>query len=636
MFKQIPSYFFLDIIFATFIFLPVLIFKHRTIDIVYLSLFMLIFDFVMVFNAHYYVLFSDVFSLSYLSLVGEGMNLFTMDYLKWGFIAFGIIAFIFFLTTLILFRIFYKIPYVSKKYIGRAALVMACSLVVSSGSYFLSSHLVTNYEVNVKKNQGAGLISLARGNNFRLYGPLTYYTKEVLVPSYLDDDVLKPYFSIKRNTYNEFTGLLEGYNVIEIMIETGAREMLNEYLTPNLYRLTSEGIHFINNYSKNKTNISEIIGIMGSYSTEGLNFSKKNYAFPFAIPNMLPENYTSFFAHNVPESKDIYQRQDFMNNFGFDKTYFNEELTPEQTWDWDDYVLDTDTIMGLIGGNGVLENIQSPFYGFWTTLSMHGSYGSSWNYFSTGTSGKLVDEGYFQRLEVAKRANKWKNPLEGDENGNDKCIDNYMMAVMCFDDSLGMLLDYLEEKGMLSNTLLVLYGDHEIYYNGASGDDKLNFLLSGRDSFDYYDIYGTELVFYNPVLNEKFNEVYPEWKDGVTTFTSPLVIVPSILDLLGINYNANFYIGNSVFSPQFKSEIPLFYSYELSRCFNDKFMSRDLNNITMYYNEEDANDELLKMRILSSIREFALKQISLDSIYSKNPFYDEDKSMKEIFEEWSY
>jgi len=635
MFKQIPTYFFLDIIFATFIFLPVLIFKHRTVDIVYLSLFMVAFDFVMVFNAHYYILFSDVFSLSYLTLIGEGMHLFTTDYLKWGLIIFGIIAFIFFLTTLILFRIFYKISYVSKKYIVRAALVMACSLIVSSGSFFLSSHLVTNYEVKVKKNQGAGLISLARGNNFRLYGPLTYYTKEVLAPSYLDNDVLKPYFSIKRDTHNEFTGLLEGYNVIEIMIETGANEMLNEYLTPNLYRLTTEGIHFINNYSKNKTNISEIIGIMGSYTTKGLNFSRTNYAFPFTIPNMLPENYTSFYAHNVAENKDIYRRQKFMTTYGFDNTYFNEDLTPGNTWNWDNYILDTDTMKGLIG-NGVLENIQSPFYGFWTTLSMHGSYGTSSNGFSNGTSRKLVTAGYKTRLEKVKAEKKWINPLEGDENGNDKCIDNYMMAAMCFDDSLGMLLDYLEAKGMLSNTLLVLYGDHEIYYNGASGDDELNFLLSGRDSFDYYDIYGTELVFYNPVLNAKFNEVYPEWKDGVTTFTSPLIIVPSILDLLGINYNANFYIGNSVFSPQFKSEIPLFYSYELSKCFNDTFMSRDLNNIAMFYNEEDANDELLKIRILTAIREFALKQISLDSVYSKNPFYDEDKSMKEIFAEWSY
>ena len=56
------------------------------------------------------------------------------------------------------------------------------------------------------------------------------------------------------------------------MIETGVDLNINEELTPNLYKLKTEGIDFINNHSKNKTNISEIIGIVGSVAKAG----KKN------------------------------------------------------------------------------------------------------------------------------------------------------------------------------------------------------------------------------------------------------------------------------------------------------------------------------------------------------------------------
>ena len=56
------------------------------------------------------------------------------------------------------------------------------------------------------------------------------------------------------------------YNVITIMVETGCSFLINEELTPNIYNLSTDSFNFINSISKNKTNVSEFIGITGLFA----------------------------------------------------------------------------------------------------------------------------------------------------------------------------------------------------------------------------------------------------------------------------------------------------------------------------------------------------------------------------------
>lgn len=87
------------------------------------------------------------------------------------------------------------------------------------------------------------------------------------------------------------------------MVESFEKFAVNEYLTPNLYRLVEEGLFFPNNYSENRTNYSESIGIIGHYPSLG--FSPDNYIYDFSetsLPKILGDNYsyrTSYFHDNV-------------------------------------------------------------------------------------------------------------------------------------------------------------------------------------------------------------------------------------------------------------------------------------------------------------------------------------------------
>lgn len=628
MFDKIPEYFFCDILLIFILFTPVFLISNKIVNIVYLSIIFLALDFINVFNAHYYVLFADVFSLSYLKYFGEGAKIFTVAYLKPGLIALGVIIFIAFLASLIIELIFFKTEKEvnKKKKFLKKGIVFLCSNIVFTGTFFLSNHLSTDYEVNVNHNYSAGMVSLARSTNFSKFGPLTYYMKEILPEAVSSSNTMKPYFSTKVETENRFTGLLQGYNVIEIMIETGAYPMVNEYLTPNLYKMKHEGLYFDSNYCKNKTNVSEIIGILGSYSTKGFNFKRTDYAFPFSLPNMLGEEYTSFFAHNVPTSRDIYQRHTFMKNFGFDNSYFFEDLMPkdEEEWNWDNYTLDTATMGTYEKGDGLvgkIMNLKTPFYGFFTSLSMHGSYGNTY------TALRLNEAGYRKRLDDAISDGLWKNPLDGGvAKPNDiNSLEQWMMGCMCFDDALGQLIDALNQMGpeVLNRTIFVLYGDHDIYYSAPSSNVPYSQLIfNTKDRLDYKN-YRTEMIFYNPTLTSAYKEVYGD-EDGEAVFeefTSPSIIVPTLLDLLGIDYNANFYLSDSIFAPQFETNVKYFYSYELGTLFNTSFLSTDLTTVKEYY--KDLNG-IEKYKIEMAIDKFLTKQVFLNSIYLENTFAHEN------------
>ena len=104
---------------------------------------------------------------------------------------------------------------------------------------------------------------------------------------------------------NNYSGLLNGMNVIIIMIESGQEMSVNKYLTPTLYKLEQESLYFSQNYSVNKTNVSEQIGIGGNSPTTNVAYNRFTYILPFTIPNLFKGQYVSSFFHdNNPEFYD--------------------------------------------------------------------------------------------------------------------------------------------------------------------------------------------------------------------------------------------------------------------------------------------------------------------------------------------
>ena len=429
-------------------------------------------------------------------------------------------------------------------------------------------------------------------------------TSSIFDDTHMDEQTkdIRKFLANPIDSINDFTGLLNGYNVVTIMIETGTSCMVNETLTPNLYSMISNGINCENNYFKNKTNVSEYIGIVGNYPTSGLGNKKLELVLPFSLPNML-EEYNTMYFHDVGSTRDIYSRKKLMPVLGFDKSYFHEDLLPDvEEWHWGgNYPLDSITMDSVL--SYMLQDTTQPFYAFYTSLSMHGPYVNP-------TNKKLLKSMYYEKLSEAANNNKWENPLK--DTVNEGCIENYMLACMDFDVALGKMINAFKEKNIYENTLFVLYGDHDLYYAGAD-KQQLSFSLKETTDINNYKLYDTVLLFSNPKLNLTYKEKKKE--DSFNKFSTPHLVVPTILDLLGIKYNANIYMMDSIFSNNY-SDNEIFYSYELKCYMNEEYLSINGNDIENNNKGELSEEEMF----LYKIRQYMEKQSYIDMIYKSNTF----------------
>ena len=415
---------------------------------------------------------------------------------------------------------------------------------------------------------------------------------------------------------DDYYGLLDGYNVIEIMIESGSEYLLNEELTPNLWNLQKEGIYFTNNYSKNKTNVSEFIGINGS-TLQNIQYYEGEL--PYSIPQLIKEKgYTSSYFHN--NYGEFYNRNKEMQTLGFDNIYFSLDINEERQWhnNYDgNYPLDSETIDDIM--DRIAPANSTPYYSYWTTLSMHGPY--------TGTDNwnKFIELGYVDKLHQAAGNGLWENPCLDDPIEVQAQIEMVMCETMDFDFALGKLIRHLKDTNQYDHTLLVLYGDHETYYSVGIDRPLKEYVYNCEDE-KYPKQFETMLFISNPTLTKKYKEHnsisimdYAYYND----FTSPYIIVPTIFELLGIKYNPDYYTGVSIF----QTETPLdniFYSNELGSLFTDKIYTIDVSGEYLYQ-EEDLPNSYLEL-FQTKITKLLEKINSIDKMYMNGEYKKEEEA----------
>ena len=198
--------------------------------------------------------------------------------------------------------------------------------------------------------------------------------------------------------------------------------------------------------------------------------------------------------------------------------------------------------------------------------------------------------GYYDKIAEAEAAGLWKNVCSDDSEEAIKQIECYQCEVMNLDYAIQLLIERLEETNQLDNTLIILYGDHEIYYKTRL-DKPLAYYMYDVDDEAYPFLYQTTLIMYNKKLSKhmrKVNGLDDDQKIEFTDFTSPYVIVPTTLELLGVKYNQRYYIGTSIF--QIKTSLDnIFYSNEYSTYFSNKIYSSDGERFE--YLADDASEE---------------------------------------------
>lgn len=565
-FSIFPQSFFLDFLFALGVGSIAFLFRSNKASIIYISV---VLSFVMTLflvNATMYSVYFDLFTLQQLSLLTEATNVFQFEFISIPSILIAVvIIFIYLLVLHFLWKKMYRyyeyIPFYYKK----------TAIILSIIALFITSFFISGIKTFDRYNRTINITTFKRAS-LEQYGMLGYYLKEAKVmvfgaklPNHsgIGGDLIP----VEESIPTDFHGLLENANIITIMVESLQSFAVNEYLTPNLYKMMNEGLYFGNNYSENKTNVSEMIGMTGNYPTVQLLPQQFTYDFSHSLPSILSNLYgyrTAYYHDNIGS---FYSRERLMKSVGFEKEYYHFDLFPGvPRWTWDgDYTLDSVTV------EKVLENMNfknGQFYYYWSTLSMHGPY----NY---GPINKqlFTDLGYFAAIDQASEVGLWVNPLAGGALADRMRIRHYQAAVMDFDVALGRLLEELEKSNVLDNTILVLFGDHNVYYH------DLHLRLNNADGTQFYrtEMYEAFMAFYNPTLVSVYKEMYGT--NVIEKFSSPYNIVPTLFDLLGMTYNQKMMLGESIFSDH--NEV--FYSNKLTGFFDNYLYSNDGYEVH-YYN----------------------------------------------------
>ena len=248
------------------------------------------------------------------------------------------------------------------------------------------------------------------------------------------------------------------------------------------------------------------------------------------------------------------------------------------------------------------------FYSYITTLSTHGPYNEN-----KKNIRKLKEKGYFKKIDDAIENGLWTNPLGG--TSIESSFRYYKAMAMDLDASIGMLIERLENKGLMDDTIIVLYGDHNAYY------DDISYRIYDSVGGEYYKpyIFKTPLIISNKELTDTYkekNNIKEEDSAHIEKFVSTYNIVPTLLDLLGYEYNSNFYLGTSVFNEEKYDETNIFFSLQ-GGIFNDKIYT--INGYDLVYTElKDYQKELETARGAS---ELILKKIKyIEYIYNYNMF----------------
>ena len=117
--------------------------------------------------------------------------------------------------------------------------------------------------------------------------------------------------------------------------------------------------------------------------------------------------------------------------------------------------------------------------------------------------------------------------------------DNYVLnTIHNFDHAFGKFWNYFQNSTFFDNTIVVFTSDHA-HYPDRDYRKTVNNMLGGTDNYQPYFVDRIPLVIYDPFRN------LPSYFDA--KFASSIDFAPSMAHWLGIENQANSFIGNSIF-----------------------------------------------------------------------------------------
>lgn len=554
--------------------------------------------------------FGYIFTFDMVKLIPGAIESMDLSFLSIKLIIFAILGIGVIISAPLLIDKFLKSKKVELKKMSKSIFCLLFFLItatVGAGCYSAQSALLKTSSANKEISDDKYLYQNQQiyDQAYLKFGSCGFYLKNLMntlfpnigISKAEQEEALNKYLS--SVTAGDKSASLAGTNLIVIMLESFEWFAIDPYNTPNLYALktgiSSENVNvratsFTNYVSNNKTNISENLCMLGYMPSDNIFTVKSSdvYATQYSIPNILKrDGYTTSFFHNW--NIDFYNRNTTNKNIGFDNIYSLADFSSEsKSTKFNYYNLESDFIEQFMDK---LAPQDTNFMSFYTTVATHGTY-----------------EVYNPQFE--KYYEKYDNNLENMKNWfsiegyhyptserMQAILKQYKSACMDTDEMIGKLFAHLRQTGLINNTTVVIYADHNAYYHELTNEIKSTNINNYSDT----NSYAVPMMIYSSKLTPAI----------VDDFCSPYDLYPTICSLMGLKFNTINAIGNDILSSYISDTV---YMSHLTGFYSSKCYSKNMLNITKYSSSTDEDVEEFKENVCKALE----KQRILNIVYHSN------------------
>ena len=359
----------------------------------------------------------------------------------------------------------------------------------------------------------------------------------------------------KEQKTNKYTDLFKGKNVIVIHGESLQNYTMNvafnnRELTPNLNKLAKEGIYFSNFYAQESVGNSSdseftlLTSLMPSSSgTVFMNYFDRDYV---TLPKLLKEQgYYTFSMHG--NSGSSWNRNVVHPRLGYQDFYYYTK----------DYDIDEEIGLGLSDKSFFRQSVdiinsfddsKKPFYGTLIMLTNHTPFN---------------DIGEYSDYSVDILLDDSDNNSESDNENSDESTEvikylsgtklgNYFKSVHYADEAIGELISNLDEKGLLDNTVIVIYGDHDAklkeseYKRFYENENIDKVLIDPSQKLTEVNDYTYEINRKVPLIIWSKDIINTDYSQKVDKVMGMIDVMPTLGNMLGVHND--YALGNDIFS----------------------------------------------------------------------------------------
>lgn len=387
--------------------------------------------------------------------------------------------------------------------------------------------------------------------------------KVIVTPSFSeqrDIEYLDDYFenNIKLHPDNEYTDIFEGKNLIFIIGESFDSIAVSEELTPNIYQLKTEGLDFVNHFTPvfpRTTCDSEVIfntSIIPSITEGPTCYVYNENSYSTSIASLFNDaGYITTGLHN--NYKEFYTRDLVYDGFGYDYFYGQHEISLTEEEKRYDSIFAEETLDYAVYEDQL-------FFSSYLSLSGHSPY----------------EDSNLATIEHLDAVNDYYGDTYSD------IIKGYIAAQIELDIMVGIIMDDLEAKGILDDTVIIFTNDHYPY---------------ALDQYEYEYAKGIEEDY------EKHRGVLYIWSSDIEHaeidgLSSSFDFLPTVVNMFGLDGDYSNYVGNDIFSDE-QAPIVYFKDYSIYDGLNHYSFSETSDIINLILIEIAQENYVISKKILN-------------------------------------